>query len=167
MPTTIRFTATPKDAIDPRHQEELFEPRHVLEAVEKIGGDGSQAFYRTLAAESDDKFRTEAAVQLAEAGPQDRKLDLPILKSLLTGSSSKARIAAAASLLILGDNDGRQPIRDALTSEEWGHALQQLERVGSDRCAFARKELEAIANDPSKADEIRQRARSLMQMRSR
>ena len=36
----------PKDAIDPRRQEELFETRHVLEAVAKIGGDGSQAFYR-------------------------------------------------------------------------------------------------------------------------
>ena len=147
--------------VDPRHQEELFEPRHVLEAVEKIGGDGSQAFYRTLAAESDDVFRSEAAIQLAEAGPQDRKLNLPILKSLLTGSTSKSRLAAAASLLILGDNDGRQPILDAFQSEEWGHALKQLERVGSDRCAFAHKELKAIANDPGKPEEIRARAARL------
>ena len=101
----------------------------------------------------------------AEVGPDDRKLNLPILKSLLTGSSSKTRIAAAASLLILDDNDGRQPILDALTSEAWAAALGQLERVGRARCAFASKELQAIANDPSKADEIRQRARSLMQSR--
>jgi HEAT repeat protein len=92
----------------------------------------------------------------------NRKLNLPILKSLLTGSTSKPRIAAAASLLVLGDNDGRQPILDALKSEDWGHALEQLERVGPGRCAFARKELKAIASDPAKADEIRVRARRLL-----
>ncbi len=60
------------------------------------------------------------------------------------------------------DNDGRQPILDALMSEAWAAALGQLERVGRARCAFASNELQAIANDPSKSDQIRDRARGLM-----
>ena len=153
--------------VDPRHQEELFEPRHVLEAVAKIGAAESQAFYRTLAAESDNEFRKEAAIQLAEAGPKDRKLNIPVLKSLLTGDSANVRVAAAVSLLMLGQNDGRQPILDALKSDGWGQALQQLERLGPGQCAFAQKEIKVIANDPTKAEEIRDKANSLLRTQSR
>jgi HEAT repeat protein len=153
--------------IDPRHQEELFEPRHVLEAVAKIGGDESQSFYRTLAAESDDEFRIEAAVQLASSLPKDRKLNIPVLKSLLTSQSAKVRAAAAASLLILGQEDGRQPILDALASPEWGHALEQLQRVGPGQCSFARKEIKAIADDSTKAEVIRDRANALLATQAR
>ncbi len=159
--TTLAFP------VDPRHQEELFEPRHVLEAVSKIGAAESQAFYRTLAAESDDEFRKEAAIQLGSADPNDRELNIPVLKSLLTGESPQVRIAAAASLLILGQNDGRQPILEALTSPEWAHALLQLERVGPGQCSFARKEIRTIANDPAKAEEIRDRANSLLRTQAR
>ena len=69
--------------------------------------------------------------------------------------------------MILGQNDGRQPILDALTSEAWGHALEQLERVGPDRCAFAQQEIRAIANDPAKSEEIRDRANRLLKTQAR
>ena len=154
-------------SVDPRHQEDLFEPSHVLEAVAKIGAAESQTFYRTLSAESDDEFRAFAAIQLAEAGPDDRELNIPILKSLLAGDSPNVRIAAAASLLILGQNEGRQPMLDALTSDEWGYTLQQLERAGAGRCAFARKEIKAIADDSTKTEVIRNMANNLLRTQNR
>ena len=153
--------------VDPRRQEELFEPRHVLEAVAKIGAAESQAFYRTLAAESDNQIRKEAAIQLAVARKEDRELNIPVLKSLLAVDSHEVKVAAAASLLILGQTDGRQPILDALTSDAWGHALEQLARVGPSQRAFAQKEIKAIANDPAKSDEIRDRANNLLRTQAR
>ena len=151
----------PAAPVDPRHQEELFQPRHVLEAVAKIGPAESQAFYRLLAAESDNQIRKESAIQLAVARREDRELNIPVLKSLLTVDSPDVRVAAAASLLILGQTDGRQPILDALTSDGWWDALKQLERVSPSQRAFALKEIQAIANDPAKTDEIRNRANNL------
>lgn len=120
MPTTTRFITTPKDAVDPRHQEELFEPRHFLEAVEKIGGDGSQAFYRTLAAESDDELRMEAAIQLDEAGPQDRKLNLLMKKGSGVPMSKLAGHATSHCVTALPANFEYRSVLSQSPQREYG-----------------------------------------------
>ena len=83
-------------------------------------------------------------------------------QSLLTDSSPQVSIAAAASLVILGNTDGQQLIRDSLKSADWAIALKQLQRVGRGQARFARAELEAIANDSSKSAPIRAKASELL-----
>lgn len=148
--------------VDPRNQEVLLEPRHILEAISKIGSAESQGFYRTLAAESDPQFREEAAVQLGSADVKNRLPNIDLLKSLLTDNSPQVSIAAATSLLILGNNEGQQLILDNLKSVNWAYTLKHLERVGRGQCRFARAEIEAIARDSSKSAEIRAKADAML-----
>lgn len=153
--------------VDPLQQEDLLQPRHLLDAVAKIGTAESQVFYRTLAAESGDEFREEAAIRLGSAGAVDRDRNITVLKSLLTSVSPRVRIAAATSLLILGESDGRQPILDGLVSPDWGYTLQQLRRLGNGQCRFARQEIEVIAKDPAKSKEIRELANAILMNQAR
>ena len=148
--------------VDPRNQEVLLEPRHILEAISKIGTAESQGFYRTLAAESDPQFREEAAVQLGSADVENRRPNIDVLKSLLTDNSPQVSIAAATSLVILGNNEGQQLILDNLKSVNWAYALKHLERVGRGQCRFARAEIEAIGRDSSKSAEIRAKADAML-----
>ena len=63
--------------------------------------------------------------------------------------------------------DGRQPLLDALTSRDvrmQAVAVEQLERVKPGQRAFARTEIEAIANDPAQSVEFRDKARLLLTM---
>ncbi|MEI8380836.1 MAG: HEAT repeat domain-containing protein [Planctomycetota bacterium] len=149
-------------AVDPRNQEVLLEPRHILEAISKIGSAESQGFYRTLAAESGPQFREEAAVQLGSADVKNRLPNIDVLKSLLTDNSPQVSIAAATSLVILGNNEGQQLILDNLKSINWAYALKHLERVGRGQCRFARAEIEAIARDASKSAEIQAKADAML-----
>ena len=149
-------------AVDPRHQEALLSANDILKAVTKIGAADAQEFYRMLAAESDHRDRRAAAKQLAVKKEEDRKLNIPILNGMLTDSHPEVSLAAAVSLLILGQVAGQQPVLDGLKSESWGHALHELERLEKSQRSFARNEIEAIANDPGKSDEIRQYARHLI-----
>ena len=148
--------------VDPRNQEVLLEPRHILEAISRIGSADSQGFYRTLAAESDPQFREEAAVQLGATDASNQPANIRVLQSLLADRSPQVSIAAAASLVILGNTDGQQLIRDSLKSADWAIALKQLQRVGRGQARFARAELEAIANDSSKSAPIRAKASELL-----
>ena len=68
----MKAAAAPKP-VDPRRNEVLLRPRHVLEAVRKIGPAAAQEFYRTRAGERDREGRQEAAERLAECTDADRK----------------------------------------------------------------------------------------------
>ncbi|MCX7044492.1 MAG: HEAT repeat domain-containing protein [Candidatus Sumerlaeota bacterium] len=136
--------------LNPIADEELLEPRHILEAVRKIGPGASQEFYRLIAGEKDEEGRREAAERLAEGAPADREKNIPILKGMLTDSSQEIRIRAAVSLLILGDEEaGRPVLLEYLNSDEkylnFG-VITQLTRI-KDPASLKpfRARLEAIA----------------------
>jgi HEAT repeat protein len=156
--------------IDPRRNEELLAPSHILEAVRKIGPAVSQEFYRKLAGAGDTTAREEAAERLAEGGKEDIASNLPILRNLLADASESVRIAAAVSLLIVGQKEvqkeAQQPILEWLDAAQTGQQsaiLRQLKRVDDTaRLAFARSRIAAIAADTTGSEDLRQLARALL-----
>ena len=93
---------------------------------------------------------------------KNRLPNIEVLKSLLTDNSPQVSIAAATSLVFLGNNEGQSLILDNLKSVNWAYALKHLERVGRGQCRFARAEIEAIARDASKSAEIRAKANAML-----
>jgi len=152
--------------VEPRKNEELLEPRHILEAVSKIGPAASQEFYRTLAGEKDEEGRREAAVHLAEVNKEDIEENQSILRNLLADTETSVRIRAAVSLLILGQEMTRGPLLEWLNSPNAWEKYQLLEQLGrvkeGEQLSFARKQLEAIAVDKSLDSEMRRLAQQLI-----
>lgn len=152
--------------VDPRRNEDLLEPAHILEAVRKIGPAVSQEFYRTLSAEEDAEARREAAMYLAEGGEQDIPKNLVVLENLLADTDVPVRMRASVSLLILGQDVGRQPITEWLDSpNEWekSQILEQLLRVKRQgQLGFARARIESIAGDPALREGMRKLAQRVL-----
>ncbi|MEA3208072.1 MAG: hypothetical protein QOE70_1129 [Chthoniobacter sp.] len=150
-------------AIDPRRDEELLEPQHILEAVAKIGAAAAQDFYRALAAEKNADARREAAIHLAEGKRAD---NLPALRNLSADPDQAVRMGAAVSLWILGEENVQASLQEWLQSPQESikrQVVDQLARVKTPaRLAFAAKPLQAIAADPSLADTTREAARNLL-----
>ena len=135
--------------IDPRHNERLLNARTILDAIARIGPEASQDFYRMLAAEADRDAREEAACRLGEV-PAAKAQNEPILRNLLAETDQAVRMAAAVSLLLLGETDVRKPILDWLrASTTWPHndaIVRQLDRVKEGRLlVFARAAIENLA----------------------
>jgi HEAT repeat protein/predicted negative regulator of RcsB-dependent stress response len=152
--------------IDPRRNEELLAPKHILEAVRKIGPVVSQEFYRALAGTGDTTAREEAAERLAEGGQDDIARNLPILRNLLADAAENVRMAAAVSLLIMGQKEAQPPILEWLdAAQAWQRSaiLDQLKRVDdAAQLAFAHPKIAAIAADTAESDDLRQLARALL-----
>ncbi|HEV7403870.1 MAG TPA: HEAT repeat domain-containing protein [Chthoniobacteraceae bacterium] len=150
-------------AIDPRRDEELLEPRHILEAVAKIGAGAAQDFYRRLAAEKEVDARHEASIHLAEGTELE---NLPVLRNLSADPEFTVRIGAAVSLCILNDASGPPAILELLQSpHEWirRQTVEQLVRVKTpERLAFAAGPLRAIAADPTLDASARAAARRIL-----
>jgi len=161
----LKAAARPQP-IDPRQHEELLEPGDILEAVRKIGPAASQDFYRALAGEKDSEARREAAVGLVEGSSEDTQENLPILRQLLADTDIRVQMAAAVSLLSVGQDVAQGYILQWLTApEEWTRcrALEELHRVSVPaKLNFARKQIEAIATDPTFDDGVRQAAQELL-----
>ena len=83
--------------------------RHDPGGGRRIGPEASQDFYRKLAAEADRDAREEAARRLGEV-PAAKAQNEPILRTLLADTDQDVRMAAAVSLLLLGETDVRKPI---------------------------------------------------------
>ena len=136
--------------IDPRHNEPLLEARTILEAVGRIGPEASQDFYRKLAAETDREARAVAAGWLGEV-PAAKAQNEPILRNLLADADERVRMAAAVSLLMLGETDVREPILAWLKSAEKRPPramVGQLARVKEGRLlVFALAALRKLAED--------------------
>jgi HEAT repeat protein len=152
--------------VDPVRQEELLQPRHILEAVANIGPELSQEFYRALAASKDRDARQEAAEHLSAVPPADRARNAVVLKSLLTDSVLPIRIRAAVGLLLFGDKNGQSVIMEALNSkQEWEQrqTLEQLARLRNpSQRSFALARIKAIAADRLVRVETRQAANNLL-----
>ena len=132
-------------AIDPRRNEELLSTSHLLEAVEKIGPAAAQDFYRSLAGEDHSAIRLAAARGLGEGRPDDVAKNVPILRNLLTDDGFRVGQAAAVSLLLLGDETARHPVREWLRSHPSG-ILEELKRIEDPAAlAFARRRIRAVA----------------------
>jgi len=157
--------------VDPRRNEELLSPRHILDAVRKIGPASSQPFYRTIAGEKDEEARLEATERLADCGRDDVRENVKILRNLLADENDRVRMAAAASLLILGQETARQSIIEWLDSpSEWSKRtmLQQLARVkDAAKLSFAQRRIESIAWEKKLHRSTREAADSVLQNLSR
>ena len=131
--------------IDPNRNEPLLDAAMILEAVARIGPEASQDFYRKLAAEADRDAREEAARRLGEV-PAAKAQNEPILRTLLADTDQDVRMAAAVSLLVLGETDVRKPILAWLQGPEKGPILPHLARVKEGRLLiFARPALERLS----------------------
>jgi HEAT repeat protein len=152
---------------DPREAEELLAPAHILEAVRRIGPAAAQAFYRALASGRDAEVRAEAAAALGEGKVADSEANLPILRQLLADPSPHVKVAAAVSLLLLGELAPRGDVLQWLNGPDVGEralALRQLARVKDPaRLEFARAAIERIAKDPATRETLAEYARTLLQ----
>jgi len=152
--------------VDPRRNEELLKPEHILEAVRKIGPALSQDFYRVLASEKNPESRREAAINLAAGTATGRDKNLPILRNLLADSNIAVSMNAAVTLVIHDQETARRPILEWLASPlEWQKrmTINELARVkNKNQVAFARRQLEAAAKDPSLDDSTRAATRRLI-----
>ena len=161
----LEAAALPKP-VDPRANEDLLSPEHVLEAVRKIGPVAAQDFYRALAGEKDSRARMEAAERLAEGGPEDREKNLPILRNLLADNDVSVRMTAAVSLLVFRQKLAERPVIEWLDSPtDWERRaiLKQLVRIKDPaRLSFARARIEACARDQSLHRETHKAARALL-----
>ncbi|MDB5389546.1 MAG: hypothetical protein JWM11_5192, partial [Planctomycetaceae bacterium] len=163
--------ATLEPLVDPLRQEELLKPAHILEAIGKIGAQNAQEFYVSLAADKDGEARREAAEHLADCANDDRPRNILILKNLLADNRFEVRVCAAASLLILGSNEGESVLRQSLTyQQDYGtqqyqivETIAQLNRVADlTQIQFTREQLEAIAANQLLAGGIREIAKKLL-----
>ncbi len=149
--------------IDPRRDEELLEPRHILDAVAKLGPGAAQDFYRRLAAEKEVDARHEASIHLAEGTDPE---NLAVLRNLSADPEYRVRIGAAVSLCMLNDVSGPPAILELLRSPHaWIplQTVQQLARVKPlERLAFAAGPLRAMAADPTVDASIRETARRIL-----
>ena len=158
--------------IDPQRNEELLKVEHVLEAVRKIGPQFAQEFYRGLAGSRERDARIEAARRLAEIGPDatseaDRAKNLPLLRALLGDTDGEVRQSAAVSLIIVGQNDGREIILEGLKGRWPMLTLLELDRVGTGKLpGFTREVLLALtkynADTEYSNEQIRKSAKNLL-----
>ena len=159
-------SATLASPADPRRQEELLKPEHILEAIAQIGPERSQPFYRALAANADPETRVEAVQQLAAANAADRPENLTLLKNLLKDEATHVRVAAAVSLILLKDLSGQPVILDALKSRNPGdkyHGVHQLDRLKQpQQLDFAKESLKSIANDRTLVAGLREFTNNLL-----
>jgi HEAT repeat protein len=162
--TELKEATLPRPA-DPQKNERLLTPAVILEAVSKIGSEEAQEFYRTLAGQKDIEARSEAAIRLAEGGPEDKQKNLTILRNLLADSSEAVRTHAAVSLLILGEDTVEAPILEWLRSTSMSGKyliLRDLGRVrDASRLAFAQEQMAALASDSLQPENMRDLARAL------
>lgn len=143
--------AEPKP-IDPRRNEDLLKPSHILEAVGKIGPMAAQEFYRAIAGEKEADARREAAIHLAEGGPDDMEKNLPILRSMVGDRDAYVRINSAVSLLIVNEDEKTIPI-----------LLEALQIDGTDLQLSAVKQLDRV-EDPKKLLPFRKRLHEISRM---
>jgi len=159
--------AVTRTPLDPRDGEDLLTGRYILDAVRKIGNAAAQELYRTLAGQSDNEARAEAARVLADGTPDDRAKNLPILRHLLADTDFTIHLRAAVSLFLLNDGDRKPSILEALSSpNEWQRlsAAVELARVNdATRLTFARPRLEAIVNEREPGSYERQDVRRLLE----
>lgn len=140
-----------QEPLDPREQENLLKTSDILAAVTKIGTSAGQEFYRTLAGGRDEEARRQAAVVLAQGGPEDLPRNLPVLRSLAADPQPRVRIAAVVSLHLVGEPGQEPELRKLLSSpDSWVRAVTvgELLRVqDGKRLAFARDLIEAVGKD--------------------
>lgn len=155
------------EPIDPRRNEPLLEPKTILKAVRAIGPECSQEFYRKLAAEQDDGARAEAAERLAEGAAGDEAKNLPILRNLLADPEMHVRMAAAVSLLVLGQKDIERQILAWLDSPDRWEPRQialRLDRVeDGNALVFARDRIEKLSKQYWRHSDDAGRLRSLLE----
>lgn len=138
--------------VDPIENEWLLTPEMILEAVRKIGPEASPVFYRRLAADTDQAARVEAAVQLAASVPTESEANIRVLRGLLSDRMFEVQTAAAASLLILGDDSPQRQILVWLKLPDYTgvDVLRQLDRVtDGGRLSFAQGTIENMQFPPS------------------
>ncbi|MCH5375347.1 MAG: HEAT repeat domain-containing protein, partial [Planctomycetes bacterium] len=153
--------------IDPREDESLLTTTVILAAVQRIGTEASQDFYRRLAGESDAEARREAARRLAEGSESDRAKNVVILRGLLASQDTSVQMAAAVSLLILGETGVRSQILTWLAAD----AIDDVARISDEllrvadgtRLDFARKTLAERAAEAAGSPYGRQRFQTLLQ----
>lgn len=121
--------------VDPRRNEDLLKPRHILDAMAKIGPAQTQEFYRTIAAGADTESRIQAAIHLTAGAPAEYDKNRSILRPLLGDPVRQVQIAAAASLILLGGDSAAAEaiLKEALNaanSWEVNPAIDQLARLG-------------------------------------
>ncbi len=142
--------------LEPERNETLLASSDVMAAVRHIGPQFAQEFYRQLAGSDDFEMVVEAARCLAQpgtgtAGQIELRKNLPVLRTLLASQIDQARIAAAVSLLLLGQKDAQKPILDELKGtyaflmfREWGVRIRDAHML-----EFARAQLTAMAREAS------------------
>ena len=143
-------SSEPSQAPDDADGDELLSVDRVLEAIRKIGPGEAQEFYRKLAGSARGQDRLEAASQLGNGGPADMATNRPILLSLRSDPDANVRVAAAITLLLLGEPKMDADLCARLRVPDDGAralVLDHLKRVPDRQLEFARKEIEAIASD--------------------
>ncbi len=143
-------TSTQPRPRDPVQDEELLTPKHILEAVQKIGGHGAQAFYRELAAATSMEDRMAAVVGLAEVEAARREENMVILRRLLADPERKVRTSAWVSLHSLGEPGFSKVLRKS-DPEERNELLTQMNRLPVPLLEPLRADLEFIFTDQEKA----------------
>lgn len=114
----------------PHNREDLLKRKHIYEAIDKIGPELSQDFYRNLAIDATEEARQEAAAGLA-AGP-DEPTRNTLLRTLLADREPRVALRAAVSLHILGIEDGLPLIKEwreapeIWKKEEFQHQLERI-----------------------------------------
>ena len=153
--------------VEPRQNDELLEPRHILEAIRQIGAASAQPFYRSLAGGKDDGSRAEAAAGLAAATGAERAASVPVLRNLLADPNDAVRLRAAVSLLRLDEEPGPAAVCEWLTSgDRWKRqrAVNEMRLAGAKaKPRSVRAAIAAIAADAQEPEGTRQAAAALLE----
>jgi len=150
--------ATPPD---PKYDEEMLAPEHILEAVRKIGTAGLREFHRTLAASKIPADRMEATLGLAETDDDGREENLAILRNLMADPQPDVRASACVSLHALGEPD----LKSAWSAgdlNERSELLRQMRRLSFDLLESMRGEIEEVTGNMRMPQYSRDFARNLL-----
>jgi HEAT repeat protein len=106
--------------------EDMLTTEQILAALKDIGGPSTRNFYRGLAASKDASVRYQAAVGLADAGPDN----VDVLRGLMGDDDANTSSAAAVSLFLLGDEAGQPEVQRRMEQcDPSGTLLHELYRV--------------------------------------
>ena len=150
---------------DPNTEEPLLSKRIILTAVEKIGPEHAQPFYRYIAAKSSGhEGRSAAATHLAAADASERAASMEALRIISADNDNFARMALV-SLFLLGDETAAQHgILRYLKKEHPGGMVNELaERVKNRKSLnFAKEALTSIRDDKEQHGSTRKTAGGLL-----
>lgn len=138
----------------------------ILEAIRAMGPDAGRLFARALSAKAPVAARVGATMRMAQSGDAAQTaFRVSVLKALSLDQDEGVRMSAAVSLLMLNEKEAQNVVLGWLNSPDQdvkNRVLQGLQRLQLAQIAFARAQIQRLADDAKSSNFTKQLAQQLL-----